>query len=222
MPPKYPSFRRGKDGTLVLYDSDAARQFKERAWFPPQPASQVENIAKESVRERDGDVNDRRDLLGEFTLQSGKYRGQTLSWLLGICPGYVGWFVGSVLEDRVKGDKSSVTQMANKDALLEYCSMFEESRAIVGQKLSDRRQEIQEQWKRLCGKKNVVPWQLFHLLLSSRELSSEVLSRKARRIATPKKVAPNFTQASRSPATADDLQLLEAVQEFEVQSDYLR
>lgn len=51
-------------------------------------------------------------------MQSGKYRGQKFCWLLENCPGYVGWFVGSILEDRVKGDKSSVTQMANKDSLL--------------------------------------------------------------------------------------------------------
>lgn len=63
MPPKYPSIRRGRDGIPVLYDSDAARQFKERAWFPPQTASQVENLAKECVRERGGDVNDRKDVL---------------------------------------------------------------------------------------------------------------------------------------------------------------
>eukprot|EP00105_Crassostrea_gigas_P040661 XP_019924809.1 PREDICTED: uncharacterized protein LOC109619370 [Crassostrea gigas] len=222
MPPKYPSIRRGRDGIPVLYDSDAARQFKERAWFPPQTASQVENLAKECVRERGGDVNDRKDVLGEFVLQSGKYRGQKFCWLLENCPGYVGWFVGSILEDRVKGDKSSVTQMANKDSLLMYCSMFEESRAIVSQKLSGRSKKIQDEWKRLCEKRNVVPGQQFHLLLSGRELSPEALRRKVRRIATPKRVTPNLKQPSRSPATADDMRLLEAVQEFEVESDYFR
>lgn len=50
-----------------MYDSEAARKFKERAWFPPQAPSQVKNAAKECVRGRGGDVNDRRDLLGTNT-----------------------------------------------------------------------------------------------------------------------------------------------------------
>nr|XP_022328895.1 uncharacterized protein LOC111127887 [Crassostrea virginica] len=118
MPPKYPSFRKGRDGAPVLYDSDGARQYNERAWFPPRGPSQVDNDAKECVRGRGGDVSDRKDLLGEYILQFGKYRGQKFIWLLENCPGYVGWLIGCILEDRRKGDKSSVSQMANKDALL--------------------------------------------------------------------------------------------------------
>ena len=72
----------------------------------------------------------------------------------------------------------------------EYCSLFEESRAIITQKLSGRRQEIQDLWKKV-GRRNVVPGQQFHLLLSNRELSPEALGRKARRIANPKKVVPS-------------------------------
>lgn len=72
-----------------------------------------------------------------------------------------------------------------------YCSMFEESRAIVSQKLSGRSKKIQDEWKRRCEKRNVVPGQQFHLLLSGRELSPEALRRKVRRIATPKRVTPS-------------------------------
>ena len=78
----------------------------------------------------------------------------------------------------------------NLDNMQEYCSLFEESRAIITQKLSGRRQEIQDQWKKV-GRRNVVPGQQFHLLLSNRELSPEALGRKARRIANPKKVVPS-------------------------------
>ena len=55
---------------------------------------------------------------GEFVIRSGNNSGQKFHWLLENCPGYVGWLVGSVLEDCLKGDKSSVTYMANKEALL--------------------------------------------------------------------------------------------------------
>ena len=58
------SFRKGRDGAPVLYDSDGARQYNERAWFPPRGPSQVDNDAKECVRGRGGDVSDRKDLLG--------------------------------------------------------------------------------------------------------------------------------------------------------------
>lgn len=77
------------------------------------------------------------------------------------------------------------------DIMQMYCSMFEESRAIVSQKLSGRSKKIQDEWKRLCEKRNVVPGQQFHLLLSGRELSPEALRRKVRRIATPKRVTPS-------------------------------
>ena len=77
MPPKYPFFRKGSNGTPVLYDSEAARKFKERAWFPPQAPSQVENAAKECVRGRGGDVNDRRDLLGMNTKHHVTFKKKT-------------------------------------------------------------------------------------------------------------------------------------------------
>lgn len=62
---------------------------------------------------------------------------------------------------------------------------------LLPKKLSGRSKKIQDEWKRLCEKRNVVPGQQFHLLLSGRELSAEALRRKVRRIATPKRVTPS-------------------------------
>ena len=58
MPPKYPFYRKGRNGTPVLCDSEAARKLRERA------PSLVKICCQECVRRRGGDVNDRRDLLG--------------------------------------------------------------------------------------------------------------------------------------------------------------
>ena len=73
----------------------------------------------------------------------------------------------------------------------EYCSLFEDSRTIIRQKISGRGQDLDD-WNRVVARfRNVVPGQQFHVLLSGRELSPEVLRRKAKRIANPKKVTPS-------------------------------
>lgn len=69
--------------------------------------------------------------------------------------------------------------------ILKYCTLFEESRAVVTQKLSGRRQEILEQWKKLTSsRKNVIPGQQFHVLLAGRERSPEALRRKVKNSAS--------------------------------------
>ena len=48
----------------------------------------------------------------------GRYRGQMFRWVLENSPGYSGWLVRSTLEDRLKGVKESVNQMANKHSFM--------------------------------------------------------------------------------------------------------
>ena len=70
MPPQNSSFRRGRNGVHVLCDSGAGRQHKEIDWFPPHSATQNEDLVKECVMERGGDVHDRKDVLGNvFSLR---------------------------------------------------------------------------------------------------------------------------------------------------------
>jgi hypothetical protein len=66
---KYPVFRRKRCG-LTSFDSDAAKPFdgKKTQWSAPMGLQVIEKAAKDAVKHRGGDVEDRKDVLGMLNI----------------------------------------------------------------------------------------------------------------------------------------------------------
>ncbi|XP_033973177.1 uncharacterized protein LOC117472152 [Trematomus bernacchii] len=81
-----------------------------------------------------GNPVDRWQLLSQTELQFGQYRGQTLQWLLSNDVGFTATILAGHQGEREGGDVSSTPLMWNKDALLEYASLFAPVMAAVSRK----------------------------------------------------------------------------------------
>ncbi|XP_053379680.1 uncharacterized protein LOC123558130 [Mercenaria mercenaria] len=173
--PIHPKFRR-EGGAPALTDTEEGRRIgtQREQWCPPSTTQQIEKDARERVIARQGDVTDQKDVLGEYVMQFGKYRGQNFRWALENVPGYVGWIVNQIIKDEGKEDTSSQHQKNNKAALKNYVLMFEEGKRIVEAKASEPRKRIA--WKSL---------------LVGRPLSPEQIRKKYKMLTSPPKFTPN-------------------------------
>jgi hypothetical protein len=87
----------------------------------------VEERAKEAVKKAGGDVNNKQHVLGMYSIQFGKYRGQTFKWMLENCLGYAGWLVDDM---RKKPLTKHVPISANKHSFKEYVQSFPEGNSL--------------------------------------------------------------------------------------------
>ena len=73
-----PAFRKDKRGKLVLYDSIDAitigRQKRQQDRTEPLPHGTVASRAKSAVDAMGGDRENLKHVLGQYTIQFGKYR----------------------------------------------------------------------------------------------------------------------------------------------------
>lgn len=177
---------------------------KPPAWSAPLSPELVEKEAKERIKARQGDITDDKDVLGEYVLQGGKYRGQCFRWLLEHVPGYVGWFVGEILKDEGKEDmRSGNSQKKNKSALKRYVLMFEEGRELVRMKKRETTPTTTPP-----ATPAVLSPSRFSSLLTGRALPPEVLRRRVMKLASPPKVKPNIP-------TQEDRELIACLDEYE-------
>ncbi len=90
--------------------------------------------ATKAVKERGGDVSNKTEVLSEYVLQFGVFRGQTFRWMLENALGYTAWLVDSM-------NKETFTAAAlsqNKASFKAYVESFEECRHVIAKKRSDR------------------------------------------------------------------------------------
>ena len=57
----------------------------------------------EAVRRRGGDVSDETEVLSDYVLQFGAFRGQTFRWILENGLGYAAWLVDNMRNETVTG-----------------------------------------------------------------------------------------------------------------------
>jgi hypothetical protein len=73
-----PVFRRKRNGALLLADTDEARavlsEQRQKHYEKALPAAKVREIAVKAVLKKNGDIDNRKHLLGQFTLQFGRFR----------------------------------------------------------------------------------------------------------------------------------------------------
>ena len=85
---------------LRLGYSEEANEFlksfsSDPSYKSKQPAD-VEARARAEVKRLGGNPSDRTDLLGQFEVQFGRFKGKTFRWLLENGLGYSAWFVNSM------------------------------------------------------------------------------------------------------------------------------
>jgi len=129
-------FRKGPRGFLRQDPIDAAKLLKDNASLQDKSAPLREDVVKQHaltvVRQRGGDVSDRTEVLGEYSLQFGKYKGKSFRWLLENDVGYTVY----LLKHREKEEAAGVctTEGHKKASLLsfvDYARSFEELTSLL-------------------------------------------------------------------------------------------
>ncbi|KAG7506016.1 hypothetical protein JOB18_045153 [Solea senegalensis] len=116
------TFRRGPRGYLLQQPSDAAKLLKDNPSLQDKSAPLREDAVGENaltvVRVRGGDASDKTEVLGEYILQFGKYKGKSFRWLLENDVGYTIYLIQHVEKEEAAG--VSMTQGHNKDSILSF------------------------------------------------------------------------------------------------------
>ncbi|XP_068425994.1 uncharacterized protein [Clinocottus analis] len=128
-----PTFRKTSTGELEMKPSQEAPagQGPLQAAGPGGPAvsakkpEEVKAEAKALVLAQGGDAGNERLVLSRYTIQFGKYKGQSFKWLLENDVGYTAWLVA----DHLKPGQDTTRQsplMVNKDSLTRYAMAYPE------------------------------------------------------------------------------------------------
>ena len=94
----------------------------------------VEARAKGEVMRLGGNPADRTDLLGQFEIQFGQFKGQTFQWLVENGLGYSAWMVNSMSCETATSAPLSV----NKHRFKEYLTLFPEGQEALALKAVEK------------------------------------------------------------------------------------
>ncbi|KAK0139490.1 hypothetical protein N1851_023773 [Merluccius polli] len=125
------SFRKGPSGHLRQDPSDEAMRIKNNPALQDRSPARKHDLVKVDaltvVVRRGGDVSDQQELMGEYVLQFGKYKGKSSRWLLENDVGYIIYLIKKVDEEERDGRFNP--QGPSKDSLLsflDYARSFQE------------------------------------------------------------------------------------------------
>lgn len=129
-------FRKGPRGYLHQDPTDAAKLLKDNPSLQDKSAPLREDIVKQNaltvVGQRGGDVSDRTEVLGEYILQFGKYKGKSFRWLLENDVGYTIYLIKHTEKEEAAG--VFMTEGHSKASLLAflgYARSFEEIQSLL-------------------------------------------------------------------------------------------
>ncbi|XP_055359489.1 uncharacterized protein LOC114843269 isoform X2 [Betta splendens] len=114
-----PTFRRTADGSLDLQRTVEALTFKAPTALCVKKPEEVEAEAKNQVLSQGGDPSNNRLVLSRFTIQFGKYKGQTFKWLLENDVQYTAWLMNEHQKDR-----NNLINKVNKESLTQYAFAY--------------------------------------------------------------------------------------------------
>lgn len=130
------AFRKGPLGYLLQEPTDEARLIKNNPPQQDKTAPKKQELVRQNaltvIRQRGGDASDRREVLGEYILQFGKYKGKSFRWLLENDIGYTIYLIKSLQQEEAAGD--FMAEGHNKDSLLSFVSYahsFEEIQSLL-------------------------------------------------------------------------------------------
>jgi len=101
-------------------------QTSDQPYISKKPG-EVESKAKGEVRQLCGNPSNHTDLLGQFELRFGRFRGKTIKWLLENGLEYTVWIVNSMSNKTATSSPLS----ANKSSFVEYFKSFPEGREAL-------------------------------------------------------------------------------------------
>ena len=175
---------------------------------------QVRKQAIKAVKERGGNIADETEVLSEYVLQFGAFRGQTFRWMLENAMGYSAWLVDSMHKETVTAAPLS----QNKASFKAFVESFEECRQVIAKKRADR----EEKEKRLLAPTSATSTTR-HPAVSSSTVSSLAplvlgqtsprgLSAKVARIVNKSRCTPNLPASTR-PAKSRELDMKKTEEE---------
>ncbi|XP_069392276.1 uncharacterized protein [Paralichthys olivaceus] len=114
-------FRKGPGGFFLQEPSAEARRIKDDPTRQDRSALR-ENLVRQNalaaVRQRGGDASDRTEVLGDYILQFGKYKGKAFRWLLENDVGYTCYLVKDMRKEEAAGRFGP--EGHSKDSLLSF------------------------------------------------------------------------------------------------------
>ncbi|CAL8392160.1 unnamed protein product [Gadus morhua 'NCC'] len=130
------SFRRGPTGYLRQDPSVEAKRIKDHPDLQDKSAAQNEDRVKDNARSvvfmRGGDISDKQEVLGEYVLQFGKYKGKLFRWLAENDVGYVIYLIKKVREEERAGQfKPDGPKKDSLLSLLQYSYSFQEIKDLL-------------------------------------------------------------------------------------------
>ena len=130
------SFRRGPTGYLRQDPSVGAKRIKDHPDLQDKSAAQYEDRVKDNARSvvfmRGGDISDKQEVLGEYVLQFGKYKGKLFRWLAENDVGYVIYLIKKVREEERAGQfKPDGPKKDSLLSLLQYSYSFQEIKDLL-------------------------------------------------------------------------------------------
>lgn len=127
-------FKRDSFGALRFDYSDEAKMFKSNNTSRCLQPSVVRERAVKAVLQQGGDTEDALAILGQHTIQWGRFRSKTFKWMIENGLGYCGWFVDSMRNEKATEEPLSV----NKHAFKAYVTSYPEGREAVSLKARGR------------------------------------------------------------------------------------
>ncbi|XP_078492897.1 uncharacterized protein LOC144748422 [Ciona intestinalis] len=98
-----PIFRLLPSGELRLVCTPAAKKIgNEKKGNLPKaclPPAQVRSHAIQAAKQRSGNPGDKLNVLGEYLIQFGKYKGQSFKWMLENDLGYTVWLMSNICNE---------------------------------------------------------------------------------------------------------------------------
>ncbi|XP_016315579.1 uncharacterized protein LOC107668272 [Sinocyclocheilus anshuiensis] len=123
--------RKGPLGYHLQEPTDEASLIKSNPSLQDKSAPMKQDLVRQHaltvVRQRGGDASDKREVLGEYILQFGKYKGKSFRWLLENDMGYTIYLMKTLQQEEAAGEfraeghsKHSLVSFVN------YAHSFEE------------------------------------------------------------------------------------------------
>lgn len=134
-------FRRGPLGFLRQDPSVEARRIKDDPTRQDKSAPMREDLVRQNalavVRQRGGDASDRTEVLGDYILQFGKYKGKAFRWLLENDVGYTSYLIKNLRKEEAAGICRA--EGHSKDSLLSFVNFalsFSEIQSLLAYEAS--------------------------------------------------------------------------------------
>ena len=118
-------FRKGPRGYLCQDPTAAAKLLKDNPSLQDKSAPLKEATVRQNalvkVRHRGGDASDNTEVLGDYILQFGKYKGKSFRWLLENDVGYAIYLIKHTQKEEAAG--VHMTEGHNKASMSSFCGL---------------------------------------------------------------------------------------------------